>query len=334
VEREETRQTAFHFRSQWQAGPPGILGSVELVNPVALAPNTLKLMATRLYFIVARKTPVAVVFRRGPSRQVELLRWNLVTDEVQPGQWLKGRIYERRCDLAPSGDLLLYFAAKYETTLRTWTAISRVPFLTALALWPKGDAWGGGGLFSSERAIELNHRPEEMALAKGFRLAKRMRVGPFGDRSGFGEDEPIHHERLVREGWTLLERDSQVRERATTDRWLTFDPPIVYRREIGVGRATATLELSIDGLMEQDGPWYLLSYRLLRDDAVIRDLGKADWADRSPNGDLLLAQDGRLLRLASPMSSDGWATTNPVLVTDLAPHRFESRIAPPSATQW
>jgi hypothetical protein len=51
--------------------------------------------ATRLYFIVARKAPVAVVFRRGPSRQVELLKWNLESDQIEAGQWLKGRIFER-----------------------------------------------------------------------------------------------------------------------------------------------------------------------------------------------------------------------------------------------
>jgi hypothetical protein len=57
----------------------------------------------RIYAIVAREADVAVVFRRGPSRQVRLLRWNLRTDEIEAGQWFKGRIYERRCDLAPMG---------------------------------------------------------------------------------------------------------------------------------------------------------------------------------------------------------------------------------------
>jgi hypothetical protein len=56
---------------------------------------------TRIQFIVARRAPVAVVFRRGPTRQVEVLTWDLTTDELTAGQWLKGRIYERRCDLSP-----------------------------------------------------------------------------------------------------------------------------------------------------------------------------------------------------------------------------------------
>ena len=291
--------------------------------------------ATRLYFIVARSAPVAVVFRRGPSRQVEVLRWDLTTDEVVPGQWLKGRIYERRCDLSPSGDLLIYFAAKYETSLRTWTAISRLPYLTALALWPKSDAWGGGGLFDTERTVRLNHREQEMRLADDFRLGPHMRAKPLGDRAGFGEDDPIHHHRLIRDGWTWVERGTRTRKEATKARWLSFDPPETYRREIGSGASTATLEMTIEGLMERDGPWYVTTYRLKRDDVVLRELGRADWADRSPNsGDLLLARDGHLERLAAPATPEGWARAEPKLVADLDGHRFEAREAPPQAVDW
>src|SRR5262249_25498999 len=52
---------------------------------------------------------------------------------------VQGRIYERRCDLTPAGDRLVYFAASFRQPLHSWTAISRPPYLTALALWPKGD---------------------------------------------------------------------------------------------------------------------------------------------------------------------------------------------------
>jgi hypothetical protein len=55
----------------------------------------------RLYCILARETPLAVVFRRGPSKQVLLVLWHTDTDQFHEGQWLKGRIYERRCDLSP-----------------------------------------------------------------------------------------------------------------------------------------------------------------------------------------------------------------------------------------
>jgi hypothetical protein len=106
----------------------------------------------RLYAILARRSPVAVLFRRGPSKQVLLIRWNTNDDSLLPGQWLKGRIYERRCDLSPDGDLLLYFAANWKKPYLSWSAVSRPPYLTALALWPKGDGWGGAATGSPRPA--------------------------------------------------------------------------------------------------------------------------------------------------------------------------------------
>jgi hypothetical protein len=71
--------------------------------------------SVRLYAILARKSSVAVVFRRGPSNSVLLTQWNTDNDTFEHGQWLRGRIYERRCDLSPDGALLLYFAGKYKS---------------------------------------------------------------------------------------------------------------------------------------------------------------------------------------------------------------------------
>lgn len=289
------------------------------------------MFATRLYFIVARQAPVAVVFRRGPTRQVELLRWDLETDGVVEGQWLKGRIYERRCDLSPAGDLLIYFAAKYETKLRTWTAISRPPYLTALAFWPKGDAWGGGGLFESERHIRLNHRPDEMKEEDGSGLVASMQVDPLGESSGLGEDNPIHHLHLLRDGWRWIDDGSKEREHGTgSSLWITFEPAIRYRRDVGPGARPLTLEMSIEGIKERDGSWYVVTYRLLDGETVVRDLGRADWADAAPNGDLLLAKDGRLQRLDTNTGSDV-AQADFREVADLRDHRFESRLAPAEA---
>jgi hypothetical protein len=140
----------------------------------------------RTYAILARRAPLAVVFRRGPSKSVLLIKWNTLNDKIELGQWFKGRIYERRCDLSPEGDLLLYFAANYRKPFYSWSAISRPPFLTALALWPKGDGWGGGGLFLSRKRIALNHGADEMVLAGNSVLPRRVAVEQFGDRAGWG----------------------------------------------------------------------------------------------------------------------------------------------------
>jgi hypothetical protein len=104
---------------------------------------------TRLSVLLARKAPVAIVFRRGPSKHVLLVRWNLSDDSFEAGQWLKGRVYERRCDLSEDGERLIYFAANYRARhpLQTWTAVSRPPYFTALALWQKGVPGEGADCF-------------------------------------------------------------------------------------------------------------------------------------------------------------------------------------------
>jgi len=277
---------------------------------------------------------MAVVFRRGPTRQVEILTWDLTTNEVIAGQWLKGRIYERRCDLSPAGDFLIYFAAKYETDLRTWTAISRPPYLTALALWPKGDAWGGGGLFDSDRRIRLNHRPDEMKQESWFRLAPSMRIVPLGEVSGWGEDNPIHHIRLVRDGWTWIDNGSTTQMHSyESSPWITYEPPLRYRRALGTHKRPITLEMSMEGLGERDGSWYVLTYRLVDGEELIRDIGRADWADAAPDGGLLLGRDGRLLRLDID-AIDEWASAEFREIAHLGDHRFEPRTAPPEALSW
>ncbi len=100
----------------------------------------------RLYVILAREAPVAVIFRRGPSRWVQMIKWHTDTDTFEEGQWFKGRVYESKCDLSPDGKLLIYFVLKANRVHPdygyTWTAISKPPYFTALALWKELGTWG------------------------------------------------------------------------------------------------------------------------------------------------------------------------------------------------
>jgi hypothetical protein len=107
----------------------------------------------------AAEAPRAVVLRRGPSPWYHVMLWHTDTDHLEHGAWFRGRIYEERCDVSPDGELLLYFAMQGRKTLTSykgsWTAVSRVPWLHALALWPQGHTWGGGGRFVGPREIVL-----------------------------------------------------------------------------------------------------------------------------------------------------------------------------------
>jgi hypothetical protein len=189
-------------------------------------------------------------------------------------------------------------------------------------------------LFDSDRRIRLNHRPDEMKLLDGFRLAPSMSIVPLGDRPGWGEDDPIHHLRLVRDGWRWVDNGSAVQyHKYSSSPWITFEPPMQYRRKIGPEDRRTTLEMSVEGLKERDGSWYIVTYRLLDGETSIRDIGRADWADVAPDGGLLLARDGRLLRLdIDPF--DTWADAEFREVADLRDHRFEARVAPVEASSW
>lgn len=252
----------------------------------------------RLYVILARDAPVAVVFRRRPSKRVLCVLWKTDTDEFVEGQWLKGRIYERRYDLSPSGQHLIYFAANYKKPYFSWTAVSPPPYLTAVALWAKGDGWGGGGLFADEQTILLNHRPDEMTLAEGFRLPSHVRVEPFGERPGWGEDRPIWNERLMRDGWALVQQGTAIEHKLGAPVWVTFDPPEVWSKPNHPLRGRYGLRMSIRGLHEREGTWYITHHAVIdRDSGIEHQLGRTDWADWCRSGDLLFAKDGRLFRL-------------------------------------
>ena len=142
---------------------------------------------TQLFILLASESSVGVILRHGPSDQVLLIRWNLEQDTFEQGQWLKGRVYERRCDLSPDGELLLYFAADQRRSMSSWTALSRPPYFTALALWPKNNTFGGGGMFASRTNLLLDRQEwEKSEIAEGFSIPGWLDVGLLGRRGGLG----------------------------------------------------------------------------------------------------------------------------------------------------
>jgi hypothetical protein len=113
----------------------------------------------RVFIITALEAETAIVFRRGPSNWFHLLKWDMSKDRFESGAWFRGSMYPEKCDLSPDGELLLYFVLqgnKSRTSYsHAWTAVSRVPWLTALGLWPQGTTYGGGGRFVGNRNIVI-----------------------------------------------------------------------------------------------------------------------------------------------------------------------------------
>jgi len=124
-----------------------------------------------MFVLLARDAKVGVILRRGPTRWWHVTRWDTRTDQFEKGQWFHGRIYPDQCDLSPDGKLFVYFAGKWRARARdlgygdVWTAVSRPPYLTALALWPDTSTYGGGGIFFDNQSVQvgwpgLHHHPD------------------------------------------------------------------------------------------------------------------------------------------------------------------------------
>ena len=127
----------------------------------------------RLAVLLARKSPFALVLRRGPSRNVACILWNRADDSFRLGQWLRGSISDA-VRPSPDGNHWVYFA--YNGKMRTetggaWTAVARAPYLKAVS-GGKGDAGPDGG-------------------------------GPLRVRSGFSPQRRVRHE--------VLREDQQIR---------------------------------------------------------------------------------------------------------------------------
>lgn len=281
----------------------------------------------RLGFLQARHAPVAVIFRRGPSKRVELIRWDIEHDVIERGHWFHGRIYNRRSDLSPDGTRLIYFANKF--TARTvndreytyaWTAISKPPWLTALALWPKGDCWWGGGLFENDRTVLLNHRPDEATPHKDHRPPRSLKVRP--NRKAHGEDDPLYSERLTRDGWELID-EWKVDYLGLPEMFKTLQPERRRRRHTDA-------RLSIELTRRLDGLKYRERFAVLGAQPPLPDLEHADWVDWDQRGRLILLRGGRLSVAAVEAARVGELRE----LVDLTSDRPEPRVAPHWARRW
>jgi hypothetical protein len=288
--------------------------------------QTHKPPTARVYALLAREAPVAVVFRRGPSQWVQLVLWDTSRDTFTPGQWFHGRIYARRSDLSPSGQRLIYFAraprskAHESDYTYAWTAISRPPYLTALALWPKGDCWGGGGLFAGEDQIRLNHGNDRLDAHPSHRPGRRLTITNEG--GGIGEDDPIQRIRLARDGWHHVQ-EWRGSHQSFRRGWIT-DAPDVFQRPDPTGRYELRRTWSIGGSHKAE------TFDVLIPAGPAESLDGADWADWDQQGRLVFARDGVVFAIAPEALGRAEAAE----LIDLNPNKPEPIETPDWATRW
>jgi hypothetical protein len=253
----------------------------------------------------------------------------MAADRFDRGHWFRGRIYEKRCDLSPDGELLVYFASKFNRDTISdseytyaWTAVSRVPWLTALALWPKGDCWHGGGLFTGNRSLWLNHKPA-VAVPHPAHKPTGLKVEPNPEASG--EDEPIYARRLERDGW-ILQEEWQTEWRGMPEFYVTAAPERrIKPQPVSQGGLRLALIRRIDGLdyreqMFVEGATTEVEYPP----------GPLHWLDWDPRGRLVALSGGRIW--AAEVANDTVARFAELI--DLRGDEFEERSPPPDALRW
>lgn len=104
----------------------------------------------RIDGVIARGANKAVIFRRGPTRITQMPVWDMNTDIVTPGQWLKAKVHTRHALVSDDAKFVAYMAADYRYKsekkygfwpehvrgdLYRWIAVSRPPYYSAIGLW-------------------------------------------------------------------------------------------------------------------------------------------------------------------------------------------------------
>lgn len=261
--------------------------------------------------LLAREAPNAVVIRRGPARQVAVIGWDRRTDEFTVGQWLRGRIYERRCDLSPDGRHMIYFAMgspRAPQTKSTWTAISRAPYLKAQAFWSKGDAWNGGGMFLSSEKYWLNRSCTEELLWDDADLTQET---DYPWHEGYGGECPgVYYIRLQRDGWAL--------KSAGPGRGGT-----VSTFEKRVGPHWILRKLAYATTLTKPGTGCYFDEHELVNARTAESFKYPDWEWADYDGDRLLWAEAGRLYAGSPNEVAGAST-----LYDFTPLKFENLTAP------
>ncbi len=301
-----------------------------------------------LQTLFAAEAPKAVVLRRGPKTQFQLIDWDLVNDRFTPGQWMRGTVV--LCDLSPDGNRLLYWASQYHRaapqvesgdfdplTVRprlpkrrqrrklpryllgpggargkrsafaprragqAWTALSRPPYFSALAIWPSDGTWTGGGVFLSGDAVALNEEADGLVPQLNTPFARDFRV-----------------QSLREAGLTLVgsvPAPGNLRYR-------------LLRREIVAGRLVTGSAFN-PFLAEQEGAGEAR--------AALKAAGATwvEWVDLRHDADLTFACDGRILRLANWREVPGDATLErATCLADFRDSTFEKIPPPAAALHW
>ena len=273
--------------------------------------------APRIYCIPATAAPVVAVIRRGPAKWFQLGRWDLARPSYEPGSWFRGNLFPQRCDLSPDGWWFSYFALSSGRSEwaagRTYCAISRLPWLTALATWKQDGTWTRGYHFTDGGNWEVG----EPTIGD---------VRPCRARYGMAVTRPSQFAVERRRGWV---ESSDTPPRRPNDVW--DERRVVAMEKARPGRPQ--WRLRVQGLYAAFRASAELWNPAESSTTVVHgekqhEMTDAQWADWSSDGRLLVAaRDGKL------QMREEWDAP-PVFQEDLAALEPDPKPAPPEARHW
>ena len=270
----------------------------------------------RIYCILAAEAPAAAVLRRGPTGWCHLGRWDLEAPRYEPGAWFRGILYPQKCDLSPDGRWLAYSALKYPAAWKAgnvYQAISRLPWVHALAAWGMGTTYTRGVRFVDEPGHSDLGAPDVGDATPCLRR--------YGLRYNTAEQFAVERRR----GWSEA---PGTEPRAQDDVWDERRAVCMHKRRPG-GSEELLVEGSYAAFRGNPAFRNPARYTLVRDGGP-ESLTGVQWADWDERGRLLVAtEEGRIQMRA--LTPEGFT---PVFDEDLAERKPTPTPAPEWAREW
>ena len=269
--------------------------------------------------ILARKADVGVILRRGPSKQVAVIKWDLKKDQFEEGQWLKGRIYEDDCDLSPNGLKFAYCATdqrKFGRDIYAYMAISQCPYLTALEFFDYDSTRFFGLIFQTdEKILGWPHIHE-------FRHNKNIQHGEYDlkdklwDGVDFEGSTSKYSTRQQLSGWRRIKNDGH---------------EIIFAKSVKRLHQFKIQQHNKKYYSSSDASFNVVDHQ----SNEIISLTHASWVDWDKrNGDLLYAASGKLFRVKHGGDPHGFSAQRTIELADFNQMTFKAVKAPKEALVW
>jgi hypothetical protein len=120
----------------------------------------------RLKLFFAKKAPVCVIIRRGPSRYSQMVVWNTETDEITEGQWVKAKVdYLTLNSLGTHAAIGMTARGRTTNQYLNYAVFCRPPYFTALEVVFGNPCTGYLGFTPEDKIIKgYNKHSDELMV--------------------------------------------------------------------------------------------------------------------------------------------------------------------------